>query len=72
MRLLQVVQRLAVSWYLDKQLGHSAVRRILIAPWTPALQAAVQRRMAAVWNELEEKQGRGELVKGAPIDWLAS
>lgn len=31
----------------------------------PALQAAVQRRMAAVWNELEEKQARGELVKGA-------
>ncbi|PRW60439.1 30S ribosomal S1 isoform A [Chlorella sorokiniana] len=28
------------------------------------VQAAVQRRMAAVWNELEEKQARGELVKG--------
>ena len=29
------------------------------------VQAAVQRRLAAVWNELEERQQRGELVKGA-------
>ena len=31
----------------------------------PGPQAAVQRRMAAVWNELEEKKARNELVKGA-------
>ena len=30
------------------------------------VQAAVQRRMAAVWNELEERKARGELVKGEP------
>jgi hypothetical protein len=28
------------------------------------VQAAVQRRMAAVWKELEERKQRGELVKG--------
>lgn len=28
------------------------------------VQAAVQRRLAAVWNELEAKKERGELVKG--------
>lgn len=31
------------------------------------VQAAVQRRMAAVWNELEEKKARGEQVKGACV-----
>ncbi|KAL4436072.1 hypothetical protein ABPG77_005520 [Micractinium sp. CCAP 211/92] len=28
------------------------------------VQAAVQRRLAAVWNELEERKERGEMVKG--------
>lgn len=28
------------------------------------VQAAVKRRLAAVWNELEERKERGEMVKG--------
>ena len=35
------------------------------------VQAAVQRRMAAVWKELEDRKQRGELVKGEWVGPLA-